>query len=159
MTRLFVAVYPPQAALSDLRGALPGMSKLTPVDKWHLTLVFLGDAPAAPVLDILRDVPSPGPFELRLTGGGRFGSACWAGVDGDLAALNELRNSVRDALTLGGFPSDNRPFHPHLTVSYRPDPALRQTLAGYAGQPWPVTEYSLVESANGQYERLATWPL
>ncbi|MBL7261023.1 2'-5' RNA ligase family protein [Paractinoplanes lichenicola] len=178
LTRLFVAVYPPPSALDPLRAALPPSSRLTPLEKWHLTLVFLGTvaapsnaapaeaaAPAAPsrgaaveqVAAILGDLPPLGSFEVRLSGGGRFGSACWAGVDGELAALSELREGVRDALTLGGFPSDDRPFHPHLTVSYHPDAALRQALAGYSGQPWPVTEYSLVRSVDGRYERLGTW--
>lgn len=108
---------------------------------------------------LLAEVPTPGPFSLRLSGGGQFGAAAWAGVDGDLARLAELRQSVRDALTLGGFPSDDRPFHPHLTVSYRADAALRQALAGYAGPPWAVTSFALVQSVEGRYELLESWPV
>ncbi|WP_239093425.1 2'-5' RNA ligase family protein [Paractinoplanes abujensis] len=118
-----------------------------------------GRATTERIAALLGDLPPSEALELRFAGGGRFGSACWAGVDGDLAALSELREGLRDALTLGGFPSDDRPFHPHLTVSYHPDPALRRALAGYQGTPWPVTEFSLVQSADGRYERLATWPL
>ena len=108
---------------------------------------------------LLADVPSPGPFELRLGGGGQFGTAAWAGVVGDVAQLTELRNDVRDALTLGGFPSDDRPFRPHLTVSYHSDGAVRRALAGYDGEPWPVTSFALMSSAEGRYEHLASWPL
>jgi RNA 2',3'-cyclic 3'-phosphodiesterase len=108
---------------------------------------------------VLADVPSPGPFELRLSGGGQFGSAAWAGVEGDLAQLTELREDVREALTLGGFPSDERPFRPHLTVSYHSDGALRRALAAHEGDPWPVTSFELMSSTEGRYERLASWPL
>jgi 2'-5' RNA ligase len=129
------------------------------VDKWHVTLVFLGEAPPERVTSVLAEVPTPGPFSLLLKGGGRFGAAAWAGVDGDLARLTELRDAVRDALTLGGFPSDDRPFHPHLTVSYHQDALLRGALAGYAGRPWDVTTFALVESVEGRYEKVASWPL
>ncbi|MBM2618067.1 RNA 2',3'-cyclic phosphodiesterase [Actinoplanes sp. LDG1-06] len=159
LTRLFVAVYPPPSALTPLLDALPSSSRLTALDKWHLTLVFLGDAAASPVAEALADVPSPPPFELRLSGGGRFGSVSWAGVDGDVAQLHELREGIRDALTLAGFPSDSRPFQPHLTVSYTPDPALRNALAAYEGAPWPVTGFTLLESTEGRYNRLASWLL
>ena len=108
---------------------------------------------------LLAEVPTPGPFELRLSGGGRFGAVAWAGVDGDLARLGELREGVRDALTLGGFPSDDRPFHPHLTVSYHQDADLRRALAGYAGQPFEVTSFALMSSVEGRYEQLESWPL
>ncbi|MCO8273395.1 RNA 2',3'-cyclic phosphodiesterase [Actinoplanes sp. TRM 88003] len=138
---------------------LPPASRLTPTEKWHLTLVFVADAPPSTVASLLADVPSPGPFELRFSGGGQFGSAAWAGVVGDLAQLTELREDVRDALTLGGFPTDDRPFRPHLTVSYHADGALRRALADHEGDPWPVTSFELVSSIEGHYERLASWPL
>ncbi len=111
------------------------------------------------MVPLLADVPSPGPFELRLSGGGQFGTAAWAGVAGDLTQLADLREDIRDALTLGGFPSDDRPFRPHMTVSYKPDGALRRALAAHEGSPWPVTSFALMSSADGRYERLASWPL
>ncbi len=110
-------------------------------------------------MPLLADVPSPGPFQLRLSGGGQFGTAAWAGVDGDVTQLSELREDVREALTLGGFPSDDRPFRPHLTVSYKSDGAIRRALAGYQGEPWPVTSFALVSSAEGRYDEVASWPL
>jgi 2'-5' RNA ligase len=103
----------------------------------------------------LTGVPTSEPFTLRLAGSGTFGPVLWAGVAGDVAALVALREAVRVALD--GFPIDDRPFQPHLTVSYRPKRGLAQALEGYAGPSWAVTEFALVQSAAGEYHRLQTW--
>ncbi len=153
-----MAVFPPPDAIRSLRHALPSSAPLTRTDKWHVTLVFLGEVAVDAVARLLATVPAPGPFALRLTGGGRFGTVTWAGVDGDLPRLHDLRTAVRDALTAGGFPVDERRFTPHLTVSYRGDADTRTALAGYAGPSWTVTEFTLVRSRDGTYERLASWP-
>ena len=124
--------------------------------------MFLGEVPPERVDDVtqaLTAVPPPGAFTLRLTGGGRFGAAVWVGVDGGLETLTTLQAGVRSALTAGGFPGDERPFRPHMTVSYHADDAVRSVLAGYAGASWPVTEFALMESRQGRYERLAAWPV
>ena len=124
--------------------------------------MFLGDVPGdrvGTVAAIVGDVPRSEPVTLRLSGGGRFGAAAWAGVEGDVEALTKLRERVRDALSEGGFPSDDRPFRPHLTVSYHAAEPMLRSLAGYAGTSWPVREVALVRSAQGRYERLAAWPV
>ncbi len=157
-----MAVFPPPDEIRSLRHALPSSARLTSTDKWHLTLVFLGevaDDRIDEVTRILAGVPTPGPFSLRLGGAGRFGTVAWAAVDGDLARLHALRDAAKAALDSGGFPSDARPFAPHLTVSYRGDDATRRALAGYAGRPWPVTGFALVRSRGGVYSRLAAWAL
>jgi 2'-5' RNA ligase len=156
-----VAVFPPPDEIRSLRRALPSSAPLTRTDKWHLTLVFLGEVPDASVdrlTGALAAVPSTGPFTLRLRGTGRFGKVAWAAVDGDLPRLTALRETARTAADAAGFPSDPRPFTPHLTVSYRADDATRDALAAYAGAPWPVTEFVLVRSQDGVYSRLAAWP-
>jgi 2'-5' RNA ligase len=96
---------------------------------------------------------------LRLDGGGRFGSVAWAGLAGDLKALHDLRESVRETLDGAGFPIDPRPFRPHLTISYRTERGLLPALEGYAGPEWPVTDFALVESLLGNYHTLHTWQL
>lgn len=122
-------------------------------EKWHVTLVFLGDVPDhAAVVDSLSALSRPAPFRLRLSGAGRFGSVLWAGLAGDLPALHDFRETVRSALP----PSDPRPFRPHLTVSYRFDRRLAAALEGYAGPTWTVDEFSLVSSLDGEYHRLWT---
>jgi 2'-5' RNA ligase len=142
-----------------LRACLPDGAKLTRVSKWHVTLVFLGAVPADEVAAVLDNVPVRGPFSLRLAGAGRFGSAAWAGVTGDTAELSELRKSVRNACTAAGFPSDERPYQPHLTVTYRGDKAIQAALSRFSGPSWPVESFALVNSHDGAYETLRTWPL
>jgi len=145
--------------IRSLRAALPADAQLTRPSKWHVTLVFLGEVPPEGVSSVLSSLTSSGGFSLRLAGGGRFGTAAWAGIAGDLEALTSLRARVRSLLSDAGYLSDTRRYQPHLTVSYRGDRAIDAALADYAGPPWTVTEFALVESRDGNYEQLRTWPL
>ena len=190
--RLFVALFPPQDVREELwqrlREATARSSspvRLTPVERWHLTLAFLGEVPdddlSAVELAISRivaegagpgDRPVPGDglgtgpgreIRLRLAGGGSFGKALWAGVDGDLTALDRLHGKLRRSLAEAGLLHDERPLAPHLTVSYRGGtPALRQALHGHSGRPWTAGELTLVRSRHhegGGYDVLRTWSL
>jgi 2'-5' RNA ligase len=159
---LFVAVFPPPDAVRSLRRALPASASLTRAEKWHVTVVFLGevDGPRVDaVAEILSGVAPPRPFGLRLAGGGRFGEVAWAGLDGDLDHLGALHDELRTALTAGGFSSDDRPYNPHMTVSYHGDAATRRALAAFSGKPWEVSEFALVRSLAGEYEQLRAWPM
>ncbi|MBO3740741.1 RNA 2',3'-cyclic phosphodiesterase [Actinoplanes sp. NEAU-H7] len=156
--RLFVAVFPSAEARDHLRRHLPPHAARRP-DKWHVTLAFLGDVPEEPVVEALTTVPGPGPVRLRLAGSGRFGSVVWAGLLGDLEPLTAFRERVRVALTEAGFPIEGRPYHPHLTISYRFDRRVVAALDGYAGPSWEVGEFALVGSADGEYHRLWAAPL
>jgi 2'-5' RNA ligase len=92
----------------------------------HLTLAFLGDvldtdlnAVCLAVAEPVRDRP---PFDLEVRGLGAFPDpsrprVLWAGVVGDLDALNAVQKSVFDAATRAGYrPADER-FHPHITLA------------------------------------------
>jgi RNA 2',3'-cyclic 3'-phosphodiesterase len=174
--RLFVAVFPPEDHLADLRrqvtGALARAGKkvrLTPVERWHITLAFLGEVGPErlpDVADALSSVRPPGPIRLRMSGSGSFGkgrsSVLWAGIDGDLAALGDLQARVRSALAADGLPHDDRPFTPHLTVAYATSAEARDALREYAGPTWTAEEFVLVHSRHaegGGYETLRSWPL
>jgi len=143
----------------SLHAVLPSAARLTRPSKWHVTLVFLGEAPVAEVSSVLSGVTPGGSFSLRLAGGGRFGTAAWAGVAGDLDELTRLQRTVKSDLSDAGFLSDPRPYQPHLTVSYRGDRAVQAALADYIGAPWTVTEFALVESKDGDYLPLRSWPV
>lgn len=104
----------------------------------------------------LSEIPPPTPFSLRLSGGGRFGPVVWAGLAGDVPALHDFQAAVRSSLATAGFPSEDRTFRPHLTVSYRFDRQMAADLADYAGPSWSIDEFSLVSSVDGEYHRLWT---
>jgi len=124
------------------------------------------EAAAAPA------VAAAPPMNLRLAGGGRFGSlrrpqVAWAGLDGDVRPLVELAGRLADAARSLGLTVEDRPFRPHLTLGrWRPgrpaDGSLTDRLANYRGPDWPVTEVRLLESHLGPkptYETVEAWPV
>lgn len=166
--RLFVGLFPPEDICSDLLAAIGEKRPLTPVERWHVTLAFLGEQrpEERPEIEraISRAVYDDGaPFRLRLAGGGSFGSASWAGVDGDLDALHRFRAALMASLAISDLLHDDRPFRPHLTVSYRGGGRdLREALAAQAGRSWTVDEIALVHSRHADglgYTALRTWAL
>ncbi|MEU5779651.1 RNA 2',3'-cyclic phosphodiesterase [Micromonospora lupini] len=139
--RLFVAVYPPDEAISHLgaqvarlrvgAAATAGTAvRLADPANLHLTLAFLGEVETARLADVrsalglaaqwFRDDRDASP-RLSLGGGGVFGdgrrTVLWTDVRGDVEALHALARLIRDRLHHAGMPYDDRPFRPHLTVA------------------------------------------
>ncbi|NBE82831.1 RNA 2',3'-cyclic phosphodiesterase [Micromonospora rubida] len=139
--RLFVAVYPPAAAVADLaaevtrlrvgRAAAAGTDvRLADPANAHLTLAFLGEVDAGRLVDAesalgiaaetFRAGRAGSPV-LRLGGGGSFGegrlTVLWVDVRGDVEALRVLARLVRIGLGRGRLPYDEKPFRPHLTIA------------------------------------------
>ena len=130
--RLFVAARIPDDRLELLDAALePLRAKLinarwVPVDNQHLTLKFLGWAPA----DLLDGVTQtcamvtggrPG-GRLALTDLGAFPSktrirVLWVGIDDPSRVLGSLADDLDRAFEPLGFPSEGRAYTPHLTVA------------------------------------------
>jgi 2'-5' RNA ligase len=169
--RLFVGVFPPDSVRADLRRVLPDGLKLTPIERWHVTLVFLGEVAAGRVGEVERALDGvagsarePRRIAVRLAGAGRFGSgpsgALWVGLAGDLGGLHALQEDVRGALAGAGIRGDERPFRPHLTVSYARGGAVPEELASYSGPDWIMGEFALVRSRHdegGGYDSLRQW--
>jgi 2'-5' RNA ligase len=173
--RLFVAVDPSAEAIRHLAEAARGL-RVGPVrpEQWHVTLAFLGEVDDARLPAVRGAVAGAAavarPGRLRIAGGGRFGNAVlWAGLAGDVDALTELAAAVRASLQPAGFPGDDRPYRPHLTLArlgrrtageyLRADVA---TLSGYRGPEWPLDQVRLVRSwlgGSARHETLASWPL
>lgn len=163
MARLFIAVWPADEAMEELR-ELPrkdrrGVRFVDP-DNWHVTLRFLGDADPSDVgarLDGLTSVSrtahiGPGVDVL----GERALVVPVRGVD-DLAA--EIAERTAD---LGEAP--RRRFHGHLTLArLKPGASMPPALGMYVDAPFPVVEVALVESRlrpdGARYDTIDTWPL
>lgn len=128
--RLFVAVNLPgpeqervMTAAAALRSADLPVRWVEP-DALHITLKFLGEVPEPeydPVAQAVMDVASRHPgFRLELRGAGAFPNArrpavWWIGV-APSEPLHRLRQDVEDTLSPLGFPTEARPFSPHLTL-------------------------------------------
>jgi len=108
-------------------------------------------------------------FRARLRGVGSFpsakrGRALWAGFE-DADPMSDLAAEIEGALA-DEFPTEKRPFHPHLTVA-RSDPPLKlpaaYTSAGLESDEWDVDHVVLFRSHLGRpaprYEPLARFPL
>ena len=145
--RLFVALALPDEVRAELRRVAGAMRAFAPngtrwvnVDGAHLTLRFIRSTPpaAAAALGeaVTRAAEGIAPFELSLAGAGVFPPrgaprVLWAGIDGALDALANLRRNVEDALAVAGLPHEERAFAPHLTlarVNARLSPDEAQTL-------------------------------
>jgi 2'-5' RNA ligase len=91
----------------------------------HLTLKFLGDTPQRNISDLSKALKQTVfgflPFEIVFKGTGCFPDTrrpriLWAGVNGP-ATLFELQSNIDRALLAIGFPTEKRPFSPHLTLA------------------------------------------
>lgn len=91
----------------------------------HLTLKFLGDVSQEKIPEIKlvlqKAVKQYGVLRLNAKGLGCFPNAArpsviWIGLDGDMERLKLLAEQVENGLFEIGFPAENRPFSPHLTI-------------------------------------------
>lgn len=148
----------------------------------HLTLKFLGPTPEDAVARVdralARAARGTGPLRLRTAELGCFPDrrsprVLWLGLDGDLERLGALRDAIEREVSPLGWPTEPRPFAPHLTLGrLRSDTtpaerrALGEALAGMT-PPAPVAfaarELSLMRSdlspKGARYSRLLAVPL
>lgn len=187
--RLFVAAELPSSATDALREALADLRARTMLPlRWvrpesiHLTLKFLGDVPPAQVPAVSgaveQAVSAYAPLTLELSGFGAFptrGSprVVWTRLSGDVDGLEGLHRSVELAMSKLGFPPEDRPFAPHLTLARvgkalsSPERAkLAQALEGSdagQGHTFRVEAVVLVQStllpAGAAYKELQRVPL
>ena len=135
--RLFVAVFPTarvQQALWRAAGSLPeNPFRLTPPDRIHLTLKFLGESPQESLLRLTRALEPlrdrAASFEATVANLGVFPSPrrariLWAGIGEGSERLVTLAETVETLLDPEGFARERKPFVPHLTLgrARRPKP-------------------------------------
>ena len=97
------------------------------LDGLHLTLRFLGPTPDEMIqaaVDAVRIAAraAAGPIDLELLGAGSFPSphrprTLWIGIADTAGGLAALQAGVERALVAAGWDTDDRPFHPHLTLA------------------------------------------
>jgi 2'-5' RNA ligase len=187
--RLFAAVFPPAEVAQRFAGAARGVARgfsanavaWSRPEQIHLTLAFLGGVPRAKVGEFERALDEAcrrgQRHLLQACGLGCFPAPArarvlWAGLDGDLAALDGLKRALDENLAGLGYAPDKRPFHPHLTLGRVKQwtagdgrhlaaalPAGRQTEFG----PCMVERVELMQSvllpAGAQYTLVRSFPL
>lgn len=115
-------------------------------DQLHVTLKFLGATPIAKVPELtaaLRATRFSEAFDVALTGLGAFPtvqrpSVIWAGLAPAeaIAAMSEALEAKVEPL---GFPREQRPFQPHVTLArarFRPPPNVFALLRDHQSDDW-----------------------
>jgi 2'-5' RNA ligase len=141
-TQLFIAVPLPDETRHSIEALVAGV-RLAPepapgerrdphdvrwvrMDGLHVTLRFLGPTDPARLEDARAAVAAAAvgvrPFEVRLAGAGAFPNlgrprVLWLGLGRGLAELNALTGRLASALADHGWPHDDRPVRPHLTLA------------------------------------------
>ena len=184
MPRLFIAIELPREVRATLHAAQERLARHALAVRWvdpagaHLTLKFLGATPAARVARIVAALVEStrrrSPFMLSTTRLGLFPGpktprVVWLGVGGAETGLEALRADIEHAIAPLGYPTERRPFNPHLTLGRTLKDASRAELtrigaavAATAGPPpvtWHVSTISLMRSdpgaASARYTRVA----
>jgi 2'-5' RNA ligase len=131
----------------------------------HLTLAFLGQRPQGDLLPLSealrRAANGRPPFRLSVAGLGAFPGldrprVLWAGLTGELHALDGLRRAVWNEIEALAIPFQRQPFRPHVTLSRAPGAPgpqearlLRRIVAGHPDEPfgeWMASDVHLMQS-------------
>ena len=130
--RSFLALDPPGEILREIASIQNRLRKLIQGDiRWvrpegiHLTLKFFGDVSGDDVANIATVVGKAAEgersFSLAVGGVGVFPDphrprVLWLGMNGDVERLQVFQKELGQALLQIGFPREERPFRPHLTL-------------------------------------------
>lgn len=180
--RLFVAIEIP----TDVRGALAAflneLRGIAPLAKWvraenlHLTLKFLGETDSSrlgAISKALCSVRSPHPVDAAVSGLGFFpedrrSRVFWAGLEAS-PNLKTLAADIDHALHKVGFPLEERPFSPHLTLARFNPPGTPPKLASLVKEnaargfgSLSESQFHLIESklkpTGAEYTTLQSFP-
>lgn len=132
LLRAFIAIEIPsgihqaiEKMTAPIRAALnASLVRWVPAENVHLTLKFLGDVSPAN-LELLEqmlivEVSQHRVFEMEFRGLGAFPSpkrprVIWIGIQAP-AGLDALQHGIEAATATLGYPDEQRPFSPHLTI-------------------------------------------
>ena len=168
----FVAIPLPDTVKRELREKCEKLREKYVYRKWvdgrdyHITLKYLGACPPRQLALVKRQlsdaVRGAIPLALSLHGAGFFGRSdsprvLWAGVRGERDVLDRLQSAVEKAMVSIGFPPEDRPYRPHVTLArqYQGEavPFREQAAewgADWSGEVWTVRSVVLYRSEPGQ---------
>lgn len=156
--RLFFALWPPTAtaeALAEWARGCDGRALAAP--KVHLTLAFLGDADPGRAAAAARGVHGERhALPLEEAGYWRHNRIVWVGPRETPPRLAALVESLHAALRKDGFVLEARPFAAHVTLVRKARPPHLSNVPQLA---WPVDQFALVQSVQGEYRTLETFQL
>lgn len=130
-SRLFVAVELDESVRRRLVRVQRSLASRCPDVRWthedalHLTLRFIGEAPVRDIEPIAEAVDKEAArseaCDLNIAGLGCFPvegrvRIVWAGATESSGTLADLVRRMDEALTRLGYPSDGKPFRPHITL-------------------------------------------
>ncbi len=102
--------------------SVPG--KVAPPENWHITIRFLDVVDRVTYERFLSGLASPREtaFRVGLDGFGAFprpakATVFWAGVGDGAQQLAILNEEAEEAAQAAGLAPEERPFHPHVTLS------------------------------------------
>jgi 2'-5' RNA ligase len=171
MTRMFVAIVPPEEVVEHLEEFLAPRREAaefrwTVPEQWHLTLAFAANVPDRSYDDLVarleRAARKRSPMPARVVGGGAFPNVArarviYAGVETDQEELSRTATGARAALSKAGAEVDGQRFRPHLTLARMGQPVEAtnwvRLLDAYSGPTWMIEEVALVESHLGEGPR------
>jgi 2'-5' RNA ligase len=143
---------------SEVRASWPRAENL------HLTLKFLGEIERSRVEELSnaadRAVQNTRPFNLIIEGAGAFPPrgaprVIWLGIKDSSDELSRLQSNLEDECAKIGFPREERPFHPHLTLArIRASHGARELArlhreTGFEAIDFPITELVVMRSELG----------
>ena len=162
-SRYFFAVWPPVATAAALEGWAKKLEgRITPAQKIHLTLAFLGPVAPERALEAARSVRARAHvLAIEKAQYWKHNRIVWAGPRETPAPLAALVEALHASLRHAGFTLEVRPFAAHVTL-LRSAPPPRE-LPPLPGVEWPVSEFTLVRSAisnkGSAYEIVQRFPL
>lgn len=180
--RLFVAIAIPQEIRNALASFIKELRAIAPQVKWvraenlHVTLKFLGNTEESKLPAIentLNAIRSTASVSLAFCGLGFFPNdkrprVFWAGmVSSD--NLKALASEIDNAAHCLGFPLEERPFAPHLTLARFEPPGMPPNLASTIAQnatrefgALTTNQFHLIQSTlkptGAEYSTLRSFP-
>jgi 2'-5' RNA ligase len=180
--RLFIAIEIPLEVRAALAALLKEFRAIAPQAKWvraenmHITLKFLGETEGAKLTAIreaLHAVRFDQAVTLKFLGLGFFpnekrAKVFWAGIESS-ANLPAIAADIDQSMHKLGFPLENRPFTPHLTLARFEPPGIPAKLFAAAEErssrefgSFTAREFLLIESklkpTGAEYTTLHSFP-